>query len=214
MITHRTTVLTTELEKLYKERSAEMLFHGWHHIYFVAKKAVEFAREFDVDVELVEAAALTHDLNYLVEPNSEPEIGKELRVEYLIKSGFSDQEAAKIDSLVMEEHTATRTAQISDAAKALSDADTLFKALPVTPILLAGHFLTENHIDIGRLANKVVDEQKPLMEQGIYFYTQTAKDKYMGWAETNFKLWENVKVSLDDEDVQDMLNIAKDLKVI
>lgn len=214
MITPRTTKLAEELEKLYQDRSADMLFHGWHHIAFVAKKAVKFAEEFDVNVELIEAAALTHDLNYLVEVNTEPQVGKELRAAYLTDAGFSEAEITEIEGLVMEEHTATRHAQISDAAKALSDADTLFKALPITPILFAGHFITENHIDISKLAHKVVGEQKPLMEQGIYFYTEAAKAHYMNWAEVNLKLWENVKASLDDEDVVEMLAIARDLKVI
>lgn len=214
MTTSRTTTLAAELARLYQDRSADMLFHGWHHIAFVTKKAVKFAKEFDVNVELIEAAALTHDLNYIVEVNSEPEAGKELRAKYLAEAGFSDGEITEIDSLVMEEHTATRHAEISDAAKALSDADTLFKALPMTPILFAGHFITENHIDIARLANKVVGEQKPLMEQGIYFYTEAAKSKYLGWAEINLKLWENVKTALEDEDVEEMLSIARSLKAI
>ncbi len=214
MATTRTTALATELEKLYQDRSADMLFHGWHHISFVTKKAIEFAEEFDVNVELIEAAALTHDLNYIVEVNSEPEMGKELRTKYLAEAGFTSDEIERIEGLVMEEHTATRHAEISDAAKALSDADTLFKVLPITPILFAGHFITENHIDIGRLANKVVSEQRPLMDQGIYFYTNAAKTKYLGWAEINLKLWENVKSALDDEDVKEVLSIARNLKVI
>jgi uncharacterized protein len=214
MITPRTTRLATELEKLYQARSSDMLFHGWHHIYFVTKKAVQFAEEFDVDKEIIEAAALTHDLNYVVEVNSEPEAGKELRAKYLSEAGFSPEEVIKIDHVVMQEHTATRHAGISDSAKALSDADTLFKALPVTPIIFAGHFITENHINIRKLANKVVSEQKPLMEEGIYFYTTAAKTKYLEWASINLKLWENVQDALDDEDVSEMLSIARNLKAI
>lgn len=214
MITSRTTKLSTELEKLYQQRSADMLFHGWHHIYFVTKKAVQFADEFEVDKELIEAAALTHDLNYLVKINSQPEAGKSLRSEYLASAGFSPNEIDEIEAIVMEEHTATRHGDISDSAKALSDADTLFKALPVTPILLAGHFITENHIDIRKLAAKVVGEQEPLMDAGIYFYTSLAKEKYMLWATTNLQLWKNVQRAIDDDDVSEMLDIARDLRVI
>lgn len=214
MTTKRTAALTQELEKLYHDRSADLLFHGWHHISFVAKKAVEFAEEFDIDVEIVEAAALTHDLNYIVEPNSGPEAGKELRAQYLDQAGFLESEITTIENLVMEEDVATRHAQISDAAKALSDADTLFKALPVTPILFAGHYITENHVDIRKLAAKVVGDQKPLMEQDIYFYTKAAKTKYLKWAEDTLALWENVQVALDDEDVSEMLGVARELKII
>ncbi len=214
MVTTRTTLLAAELEALYKDRSADMLFHGWHHIYFVAKKAIIFAEEFEVDKELVEAAGLTHDLNYLVEINSEPEVGKDLRAEYLTKAGFDPTEIEKIETIVMSEHTATRHADISDESKALSDADTLFKALPITPILFAGHFITENQIDIKRLASKVVGEQKPLMDQGIYFYTNIAKNKYLGWAKVNLSLWENVQQALEDDDINEMLSIARELKAI
>lgn len=214
MISSRTTALAAELEKLYQDRSADMLFHGWHHISFVAKKAVIFAKEFDVNVELVEAAALTHDLNYIVEVNSEPGAAKDIRATYLSEADFSTDEITEIENMITEEHTATRHANISDAAKALSDADTLFKALPVTPILFAGHYITENHVDISKLAHKIVSEQKPLMDQHIYFYTDTAKAKYLAWAEINLKLWENVKNALDDEDVAEMLGVARQLKVI
>lgn len=214
MTTPRTSKLTNELEKLYQDRSADMLFHGWHHIYFVTKKAAEFAEAFDVNKELVVAAALTHDLNYLVEVNSEPEAGKELRAKYLSESGFSQDEIREIEDIVIQEHTATRHADISDAAKALSDADTLFKALPITPILFAGHFITENHIDIRKLADKIVSEQRPLMDSTIYFYTDQAKQKYLHWAKHNLRLWENVQESLDDKDVSEMLEIARSLRVI
>lgn len=215
MATERTDKLTESLHELYQTRG-DLLFHGWHHIWFVAKKAVEFANEFpDVDKELVEAAALTHDLNYVVEVNTEPEVGRALRAQYLADAGFAPpDEIAQIEQIVMEEHTATRHADISDAAKALSDADTLFKALPVTPILFAGHFITENHIDIKKLARKVVGEQQPLMEQGIYFYTATAKEKYLKWAKANLALWQNVEQALADPDVTEMLAIARELKAI
>lgn len=215
MATERTTKLADELRELYQTRD-DLLFHGWHHIFFVAKKAVEFAGEFpDVDKELVEAAALTHDLNYVVEVNTEPEAGRELRAQYLADAGFGlPDEIAQIEQIVMEEHTATRHADISYAAKALSDADTLFKALPITPILFAGHFITENHIDIKKLARKVVSEQQPLMERGIYFYTATAREKYLNWATINLALWQNVEQALDDPDVTEMLAIARKLKAI
>jgi uncharacterized protein len=212
--TGRTTKLTDSLKQLYTERSGDMLFHGWHHIYFVTNKALVFAEEFDVDTELIEAAALTHDLNYLVEVNSEPEAGKDLRAEYLHAADFTDSEIEYVEHLVMEEHTATRHADISDAAKALSDADTLFKALPITPIIFAGHFITENHIDIQRLAAKIVGEQKPLMEKDIYFYTDGAKNAYMKWATVNLQMWENVQEALEDETVVEMLQIAREMKAI
>ncbi len=210
----RNATLVAALQGIYEERKGEMLFHGWHHITFVARKAVEFAEVLGVDKEIVEAAALTHDLNYLVEVNSEPEAGREMRGDYLKQAGYDGDEVETIEAIVMEEHTATRHAAISDSAKALSDADTLFKALPITPIIFAGHFIRENRIDIQKLARKVVREQQPLIEQGIYFYTDAAKEKYMRWAEVNLQLWQNVEAALADPAVSDMLEVARQLEVI
>lgn len=210
----RTTKLSNILEELYKEHSKELLFHGWHHICFVRNKAVEFAQIIHANIEIVEAAALTHDLNYFILPNSEPEIAKEMRLKYLKGSLFNDSEIHQIESIIMESHVRTRNENISTEGKALSDADTLFKALPTTPILFASKFITQNKIDIYKLAAKITSEQKKLLDSGIYFYIDEVKEKYLDWAKTNLELWEYVQESLDDKDVQEMLTNAKTLGVL
>lgn len=114
----------------------------------------------------------------------------------------------------MEEHTATRNANISHAAKALSDADSLFKVMPLTPIIFSSHYIVENKVDIQKWADKIISEQSPLMEQGIYFYTKAANEKYLKWAKTDLELVKQVKESLDDPAIKEMLEIAYELKVI
>jgi uncharacterized protein len=191
-----------------------MLFHGWHHIAFVTKKAKEFAESISADSFLSESAALVHDLNYLVKVNSGPEQGAEMRTQVLSECGYLKEEIQRIEQIVMEEHTATRSADISPEGMALSDADTLFKALPITPILFASKYIQENKVDIEKLSKKVVEEQKPLLDQGIYFYTDLAKSRYLDWAKGNLVLWENVRESLQDEDVQELLMIAREQGVL
>ena len=129
--------LKSLLKKLYLKNSKKLLFHGWHHINFVSKKAAEFARPIGADEFLAESSGLVHDLNYIVMPNSEPEVGQELRENYLEKAGYSRKEIERIEKIIMEGHTRIRTTKISKEGKALSDGDTLFKALPTTPILFA-----------------------------------------------------------------------------
>jgi len=201
--------LRSRLEALYIEHKEEMLFHGWHHIAFVAKKAKEFAQAISADAFLCETAGLVHDLNYLVEVNSEPEVGAQLRDKILSECGYTEEERKRIEEIVMEEHTATRGRSLSAEGMALSDADTLFKALPVTPILFASKYIQENKVDIEKLSSKIVAEQRPLLDQDIYFYTDIAKGRYMEWAKTNLTLWENVQNSLKDPDVQELLSIAR-----
>jgi len=202
-------LLNSKVEKLYQENKSTLLFHGWHHITFVMRKAIEFSDAIQAETDIVKAAAITHDLNYIVKPNSEPEEAKPLRSQLLSESGYSPTEIQRIESIVMEAHTGTRGAQISEEGKALSDADTLFKSLPTTPILFASKYITQNKVDIYKLAEKVTSEQNPLMEQDIYFYTDVAKKKYLSWAKANLQVWNYVKDSFNDPDVQEMLDTAK-----
>jgi len=202
------------LKPLYLEQSKNLLFHGWHHITFVRKKALEFAESISANKLIVEAAALTHDLNYIVKPNSEPEEGKELRQEFLSKADFTADEITRIEAVVMESHTGTRNETVTPEGMALSDADTLFKSLPITPIIFAQKYITQNKVDIYRLANKVTSEQNPLIDQDIYFYTDYAKIRYLNWAKDNLKLWNNVIEALKDEDIKEILKVANDLGVL
>lgn len=197
------------------ENKAKLLFHGWHHIEFVHNKAIEFAIELKCNVEKVAVSALLHDLNYIFSDKLEPEAARLNIIEYVIKVGYDKDYAEEIANLIENSHLAYRgTRELSDESKALSDADTLFKAIPTTPILFASRFITQNKYDIEKLGNKVVNEQKPLMDADEYFYTDIAKRKYLKWAKTNLDIWENILESLGDKDVRQLLATASDLGVI
>jgi len=197
--------LENAVRTLYQKAQDHLPFHGWHHIDFVKKKAVQFARERKADSPLVAAASLVHDLNYLVRSNSEPEDGRSLRRRFLQNAGFRRAEIDRVEEIINEAHTATRSEHISPEGSALSDADTLFKALPVTPVVFSHLYLTENGVGLRDLAKKILSEQEPLMEKNIYFYDSTVRDRYIPWAKANIRLWQEIMVSLDDDDVANLL---------
>ncbi|HKN97936.1 MAG TPA: HD family phosphohydrolase [Pseudonocardiaceae bacterium] len=180
-------------------------FHGWHHVSFVRAKGAEFARLNGADVGLVETAALVHDLNYLVVRNSAASAGRDLRMRILAESGVPSATATRIDDVVVEAEMATRHRDISIEAQALSDADTLFKALPVTPVMLAHRYLTENGISLRELASKIVGEQVGVHDAGFYFYSQAAADAYSHWASANLALWQCIVEALEDPTVTQLL---------
>lgn len=213
-MTERNQSLHDNLKALYEDYTDTLLFHGWHHIHFVARKSVEFARELQADEELVEAAALTHDLNYIVDVTSNADTGHELRAEQLRKAGYTNEEIAVIEETVHTASTQNRHADISDMAKALSDADSLFKVLPVGPMILSSRFITETKIDIKKWADGVVSKQQPLLDQGIYFYTEAARSRYLKWAKINLELVATIQESLDDPDIQLFLEDCKKLGFI
>ena len=210
MTTARSQKLYKLVFELYKTHKKTLLFHGWHHINFVTNKAKQFAEIINANGELVECAALVHDTNYIVEINSDPVAGEKLRSELLTEVGFDQIEVQRIETIINESHTASRTAQISNEGKALSDADTLFKAIPTTPIFFSSKYIIENNIDIAKLANKIVSEQRPLIDQDIYFYIPEVKAKYNAWALNAIQLWENMIEALQDKDIIELLSIAKE----
>ncbi len=206
--------LLTQIEALYLDHNQELVYHGWHHINFVLKKSIEFSKSINADTQLVKAAALTHDLNYLIEPNSKPESATKLRSEILSQNGYSQSQIDRIESIIMEAHTAYRTEKISPEGMALADADNVYKILPINPIMFSGKYITQNHVDIHKLAQKITSEQNPLMAKGIFFNTELAKKKYLGYAKTNLQLWNSLAESFSDPDVAEILAIAKENGII
>jgi uncharacterized protein len=194
------------VKRLCQRFAANLPFHGWHHVHFVRTKAGAFARANGSDPFVVEAAALVHDLNYIVRRNSDAEEGHDIRMRVLAASGVAEPVAVWIDEIVAEAEMATRHRDISTEAQALSDADTLFKTLPVTPVMLAHRYLDENGITLSQLANKIVGEQCGKHDAGFYFYSEEAKAMYSRWATANLELWQCVIEALDDPSVGELLD--------
>ncbi|KOV79294.1 HD family phosphohydrolase [Nocardia sp. NRRL S-836] len=193
------------VRRLCEDLAAKLQFHGWHHVSFVRDKAVHFAERNGAAADVVEVAALVHDLNYMVRRNSLPTDGAALRRKVLFIAGVCVGDIDWIERIVVEAEMRTRHRDISLEAQALSDADTLFKALPVTPVVLAHKYLQENGISLRELAHKIVGEQVGKADDGYYFYDEEAAATYTKWAEANLSLWRCIVESLDDPCVEDLL---------
>lgn len=193
------------VRRLCEDLAAKLQFHGWHHVSFVRDKAVHFARRNGAAEDICEVAALVHDLNYMVRRNSLPADGEALRRKILFISGVCLGDIEWVERIVVEAEMRTRHRDISLEAQALSDADTLFKALPVTPVVLAHKYLQENGITLRELAHKIVGEQVSKADEGYYFYDAEAAATYSKWAETNLLLWQHIVESLDDPCVEELL---------
>ena len=189
------------MKSLYAEHVDDVPFHGWHHIEFVVSKVPEFALELGADVDKTRLAALVHDVNHLVAPGSHVGAGESLLRQILEEAECPSSVVSSVARIVKEAETAQRGHSLSREAKALSDADTLFKALPITPILLAPRYLAEAKWPIDKLARKIISEQTPLQREGIYFYSSSAKAKFDKSAQLNLALWIGVIECLEDPDV-------------
>lgn len=200
--------------ELYRPLNKELLFHGWHHINFVSRKALEFAPELQANQELVEAAALVHDVNYIVDKKSDVEGGAELRRELLTKAGVDTRIIEQIESIVTEASTKNRHATISNEAKALSDADSLYKVIPIGPIVFSSKYIAETGVDLHAWADRIVRDQRPLLDKNIFFYSNTAKRRYLPWAKMNIEYVELLKDSLDDPDVEDLIQTCESLGIM
>lgn len=206
----KTQKLYNYVKKLYAKHKDKLLFHWWHHINFVTKKSIIFAQDLKANRFLVQSSAIIHDLNYIYQVDiwDKKDI---LEKEKILKIfSYTDDEIKLINDIIYSASTENRYSDICLEAKALSDADAVFKVLPTTPILFASKYLEENNTSLKKLAHKIVSEQKKLLELNIYFYSNLWKEKYLHLAENQIKLWENIESTLEDEDVLEILEIAND----
>lgn len=180
-------------------------FHGWPHVSFVAKNARKFATELKANPAIAEIAGLVHDVNYLVAARSDASEGSRLRAKILRDAGLDSHSISIIEDVVIAAETHSRGPSISREAMALSDADTLFKALPITPVVLAPLYIRETGGSIRELAEKIVNEQVPLRDEEIYFYSESAKKRYESWGDANLRLWSCILESLDDPSVVELI---------
>lgn len=201
--------LRAYLQKYYAEHGQNLLFHGWHHIVFVTDKAIALAEELHADVETVAAVALVHDLNYLVDTYSRVHVGQALRAKILAENGYAAQEIERIQYLVDVADLQNRgDEELPIEAQIVSDADTLFKALPVTIPVFTARYLAQTDVGIHQVASSIARHQAPLMEKGIYFYTEPYRTRYSAWAEQNLRTWQYVLQALEDNDVRKLLETA------
>jgi uncharacterized protein len=207
-------VVEDRVHRLCRQYAERLQFHGWHHVSFVRAKAGAFARHNGADPAVVEVAALVHDVNYLVLRNSPASAGRNLRLEILAECGVPPHVSRWIDEIVDEAEMATRGRDISLEAQALSDADTLFKALPVTPVVLAHRYLRENGLSLRELANKIVGEQCDVHDEGYYFYNPEAAATYSRWATANLQLWQCIKEAVDDPTVVELLDAVHEVDAL
>lgn len=198
-----------ELKRKVKDRYASFTsglpFHGWHHVEFVRAKAMLYASENGANVGIVEAAALLHDLNYMVKRNSRVSAGENLRREILRDVGISDECADWIETVIREAETEARDETAGLEAQALSDADTIFKALPITPVLLAHLYMEETGENLEQLCTRIIRDQVKLHEQGIYFYNSEVAVQYEEWASANLNLWRRIEESLFQPEVRELV---------
>ena len=206
--------LRQKLYSIYKPLNKELLFHGWHHIDFVTRKALEFAAELHADSTLVEAAALVHDVNYIVDRKSDADTGADFRRDILKNAGFDNTTIERVESIVIEASTSSDIAVSSNEAKALADADRLFKVIPIGPIIFSSKYIQETGVDMNKWAERIIREQVPLLENDEYFYSNTAKQKYLPWARQNLDLVKSIYESLDDPDIQALIKTSREVGII
>jgi uncharacterized protein len=212
----RSTLSTPILDRIesavreqYRSFSSGLPFHGWHHVEFVRSKAVALAHKNGSDVAIVEVAALLHDLNYMVQRNSRVNAARHMRRQLLNELDIDECIIERIEQVISEAETEARDEHASLEAQALSDADTLFKALPITPVLLAHRYMEETGQDLRQLCDRILRDQVPLRDKGIYFYDRETSVQYEEWANANLHLWQCIDVSLKTAEVQGLVSIIE-----
>lgn len=201
--------LSQQVHDRYMVFTSGLPFHGWHHVEFVRARAVKFAERNGANVAIVEAAALLHDLNYMVKRNSRVNAGEDLRGVILEGLQVSRSNIKWIENVIREAETEARDEDAGLEARALSDADTIFKALPITPVMLAHLYMEETGENLRELCTRIIRNQVKLYDEGIYFYDDEVREQYEEWAAANLKLWQCINDSLGQQEVRDLVALLE-----
>jgi len=92
------------LEKLEKELSPELTYHGFHHTIDVLEVAAELCGHLDKsrkETTLVKTAALFHDSGFTVSNVNHEETGCQIARDNLPKYGYSEEDIEQICGMIM-----------------------------------------------------------------------------------------------------------------
>jgi hypothetical protein len=116
--------------------------------------------------------------------------------------------ARRIEQVVIDaDFVNAETSPHSPETDALADADTIFKILPVTPILFTSNWLNESGVNLCDLAAGIMEIQHSRFLQGRLFRTRYARITYSEWAEVNFQLWAAVRDFGSSDDAKAILDL-------
>lgn len=112
------------LQKLEKELSPELSYHGFHHTIDVLEVAAELCGHLNIsqkETTLVKTAALFHDSGFTVSTVKHEEIGCQIARDNLPEYDYSEEDIEKICGMIM----ATKIPQMpkTHLEKILADAD-------------------------------------------------------------------------------------------
>lgn len=174
------------------------------------RKTGHFAQHLGADIPLSQAAALTHDLNHVAHKGvwTESKEGALLRKQMLTDCKIQDDLIQRIEAIIQSCEIVHRGTNLSLEGQALSDADSLFKVLPSTPILFTAGMMKQTDWSIKRIAEKVVRDQLKLIESDTYFFSDYARQNYMHLARANIYQMRDLLETLNDDDIAHMLRTA------
>lgn len=191
------------VKKLYRAEADSLPYHNFFHIKFVLKNSIYIAYHEGASLDLVKPSALLHDLNYVVCPGSDVKVGNELASSLLVESGYQRQEIQQIIHIINDSSSGTieKSPRFSIEAMVVSDADSTYKSLPVTPVLFAHKYMIENSVSLEDLAMDILSKQGGVLSGGSYFFTKTASSIYGKWALQNVRLWKDISTILSQSPI-------------
>ena len=81
-------------------------------------------------------------------------------------------------------------------------------------MIFSSRYIAETGVDLQKWSSRIIDEQIPLLENDEYFYSQTARQKYLPWAKQNLDLVKAIHNSLDDPDMQALIENCREIGIL
>ena len=175
------------LEKLEKELSENLYYHGVHHTIDVCKTVESIALAEGIegeDIFALKAAALFHDSGYITKYRENERIGVEMAKEFLPEFGFNEDMLAKIEQLIYITYVENEPQTLLE--KIIRDADLDY--LGRDDFHTISESLKKELIDRDLIANdREWDELQVKFISNHEYYTATSKDLREAKKQQNLK---------------------------
>jgi len=183
--------------------------HDEHHIYRVLYYALDIAECYEVDHDVLIAAALLHDIGREAQFRNpgldHAAVGAEMAYGFIVSLGWSEHKASRIRSCISTHRYRKNSEPESLEARILFDADKLdvTGAIGIARTLAYKGIVSEPLYSVdpdGRVLDGTMDDEPSFFQEynfklkNIYdgFYTEKAKEIALGRKETAMRFYESM----------------------
>ena len=165
------------LDKYSKEESYQGMITYNVHVKYVVKYSKELAKKLNADEEIVEIAALLHDIGRIDGTNeNHHEVGAEYAEEFLIKNGYDKEKTVIVKNCILSHRGSVKIERKSIEAECVASADAMAHFGDIPAMFYWVYVFLDKDMEEGK--TMVLDKYKRSFEKMIPEAQEIVREKY------------------------------------